>query len=90
VVEDLFSTGKSSLQAVEVLRAAGAEVIGAVGIFDYGFQVASDAFAAAGVPYYSLSNYETLVELAAEKGTLSPQQQELLLKWRADPAGWGK
>jgi orotate phosphoribosyltransferase len=90
VVEDLFSTGKSSLQAVDALRQAGAEVIGAVGIFDYGFDVARDAFAAAGVPYFTLSNYATLIELAVEKGAVTPEQQALLLQWRKDPAGWGK
>jgi orotate phosphoribosyltransferase len=90
VVEDLFSTGKSSLQAVEVLRQAGAEVIGVVGIFDYGFDIAREAFAAAGVPYASLSNYATLIDLAIEKGIVSPGQQELLLNWRQDPAIWGK
>jgi orotate phosphoribosyltransferase len=90
VVEDLFSTGKSSLQAVEALQKAGAEVIGAVGIFDYGFDVCRDAFAAAGIPYYSLSNYATLIDVAAEKGSLTPAQQALLLNWRQDPAAWGK
>jgi orotate phosphoribosyltransferase len=89
VVEDLFSTGKSSLQAVEVLRQAGAEVIGVVGIFDYGFSAAKEAFASANVPYFSLSNYNTLIELALEKGIVNPDQEALLLKWRQDPAGWG-
>jgi orotate phosphoribosyltransferase len=90
VVEDLFSTGKSSLQAVDVLRQAGAEVIGVVGIFDYGFETARDAFAAAGVPYASLSNYAALIDLAIEKGLVSSGQQELLLNWRKDPEAWGK
>lgn len=90
MVEDLFSTGKSTLQAVEVLKAAGAEVIGAVGIFDYGFDVAQDAFAAADVPYRSLSNYATLLELGVEKGTITPEQQSILLNWRKDPGNWGK
>ncbi|TDW97024.1 orotate phosphoribosyltransferase [Dinghuibacter silviterrae] len=90
VVEDLFSTGKSSLEAVAVLRQAGAEVIGAVGIFDYGFDTARDAFAAAGVPYYALSNYATLIELAVERGLVNPSQQALLMEWRQNPALWGK
>lgn len=90
VIEDLFSTGKSSLQAIEALRKEGIEVIGAVGIFDYGFDVAQDAFAAADVPYRTLSNYGTLIELAVEKGLVTPEQQRLLMEWRKDPAAWGK
>jgi orotate phosphoribosyltransferase len=90
VVEDLFSTGKSSLEAVSVLRQAGADVIGVVGIFDYGFDTAKNAFAAAGVPYYSLSNYATLIDLAVERGLVNPDQQALLMEWRQNPAVWGK
>lgn len=90
VVEDLFSTGKSSLEAVSVLRQAGAEVIGVVGIFDYGFDTAREAFASAGVSYFSLSNYATLIDLAVEKGLVGPDQQALLLNWRQDPAAWGR
>jgi orotate phosphoribosyltransferase len=88
VIEDLISTGKSSLQVVEVLRAAGVEVIAMVSIFNYGFQVAHDAFAAAQVPYLSLSNYETLIQLGVEKGTIDAETQNLLLNWRQDPANW--
>jgi orotate phosphoribosyltransferase len=90
VIEDLFSTGKSSLQAIEALRKEGIEVIGAVGIFDYGFDVAQDAFAEAGVPYHTLSNYATLIDLAVEKGLVTPEQQAMLMEWRRDPANWGK
>jgi orotate phosphoribosyltransferase len=90
VIEDLFSTGKSSLEAVTVLRAAGLEVIGAVAIFDYGFTAAADAFAKAGVPFYALSNYPTLINLAVDKGLVTPEQEALLLKWSQDPATWGK
>jgi orotate phosphoribosyltransferase len=90
VIEDLFSTGKSSLQAIEALRKEGIEVIGAVGIFDYGFDVAQDAFAEAGVPYHTLSNYATLIDLAVEKGLVSPEQQAMLMEWRRDPSNWGK
>jgi orotate phosphoribosyltransferase len=88
VVEDLISTGKSSLQVVEVLRQAGLEVIGMVSIFTYGFDAARDAFKTAGVSHYSLTNYETLIHLAIEKGIVSPGQQDILLKWRTDPANW--
>lgn len=88
VIEDLISTGKSSLEVVAVLRAAGVEVIAMVSIFNYGFQVAHDAFAAAGVPYLSLSNYETLIQLGVDKGTIDAEAQKLLLNWRQDPANW--
>lgn len=88
VIEDLISTGKSSLQVVEVLRNAGIEVMGMVSIFNYGFDAAQQAFDAAGVPYRSLTNYETLIALAMEKGIVDPAQQEMLLKWREDPAHW--
>jgi orotate phosphoribosyltransferase len=88
VIEDLISTGKSSLQVVDVLRKASIEVIGLVSIFNYGFNEAIDAFADAGVPYRSLTNYKTLIELAIEKGIVTPQQQNTLLNWRQDPANW--
>jgi orotate phosphoribosyltransferase len=88
VIEDLISTGKSSLQVVEILRQEGLEVVGLVSIFDYGFDTARHAFEKAGVPYVSLSNYATLISLAREKGLVSPQQESVLLQWSADPAGW--
>lgn len=88
VVEDLISTGKSSLQVVDVLKAAGLEVMGMVAIFSYGFPVASAAFAAAGVPFKTLTNYETLINLAVQKGTVDPAQQQVLLNWQADPSKW--
>jgi orotate phosphoribosyltransferase len=90
VIEDLISTGKSSLQVVDVLRAAGVEVEGMVSIFTYGFPVATQAFADAGVKYLSLTNYSALIDLAIEKGTVTPEQQELLLQWRNEPATWGR
>jgi orotate phosphoribosyltransferase len=88
VVEDLISTGKSSLEVVEVLRKAGVEVIGMVSIFTYGFEVAAKAMEAAGVPYRSLTNYPTLIQLAVDKSIVDASQQEVLLKWSADPANW--
>jgi orotate phosphoribosyltransferase len=90
VIEDLISTGKSSLQTVEVLRQAGLEVEGMVSIFTYGFQVADDAFANAGVRYISLTNYSALIDLAIEKGIVTEAEQALLLDWRANPSQWGK
>jgi orotate phosphoribosyltransferase len=90
VVEDLISTGKSSLEAVQAIRAAGGEVIGMVSIFNYGFDVAVKAFEAAGVPFKSLSNYSALIELAVEKGQVSAGELDTLQAWRAAPDVWGK
>lgn len=88
VIEDLISTGKSSLEVVEVLRREGIDVIGMVSIFTYGFDIAEKAFAAAGVRYISLTNYNTLIALAVENGMVTPGQQDTLLNWRQDPAHW--
>lgn len=88
VVEDLISTGKSSLQVVEVLKQAGLEVVGMVSIFTYGFGVAEKAFEEAGVPYRSLTNYANLVALATDKGMVPENLLPVLLKWREDPANW--
>lgn len=88
VIEDLISTGKSSLQAADALKQAGLNVTGMVSIFTYGFDAADRAFEAAAIPYRSLTNYSTLISLAIEKGIVSPEQQEILLKWREDPANW--
>src|SRR5207249_738604 len=88
VIEDLVSTGKSSLQVVEVLRKSGLEVEGIVSIFTYGFDIAKQAFEKAHVPYRSLTNYEDLIALAIEKGIVSPDQESILLKWRENPSGW--
>ncbi|MDB5202787.1 MAG: orotate phosphoribosyltransferase [Ferruginibacter sp.] len=90
VIEDLISTGKSSLQVCEVLQKAGLTVIGMVSIFTYGFPQATTAFAEAGIPLYSLSNYKVLVNAAVKKGILSGDQLNSLLNWRNDPAGWGR
>ncbi len=90
VIEDLISTGKSSLQVVDVLRAAGVEVVGMVSIFNYGFAQAEKAFADAGVSYTSLTNYSHLISLAVEKGQVTAETEQLLLNWRNDPAGWGR
>lgn len=88
VIEDLISTGKSSLQVCDVLRMAGMQVSGMVSIFTYGFDVADKAFAQAAIPYRSLTNYAHLIELAIEKGVVSPEQQNALLNWRSDPSNW--
>jgi orotate phosphoribosyltransferase len=88
VIEDLISTGKSSLQVVNVLRNAGLEVMGMVSIFNYGFDQGKKAFETAGVTAKSLTDYATLIALAVEKGMVSPSQQTSLLKWREDPSVW--
>jgi orotate phosphoribosyltransferase len=88
VIEDLVSTGKSSLEVVEVLRKAGIEVIGMVSIFNYGFTQAKDAFEQAQIPLKSLTNYPTLIQLSIDKKIVEPSEQDVLLKWSADPANW--
>ena len=88
VIEDLVSTGKSSLQVVDVLKNEGIEVAGMVSIFTYGFPVATEAFKTAGIEYYSLTDYPSLVTLALERQTIQPSEEEVLLKWRDDPANW--
>lgn len=88
VVEDLISTGGSSLKAVEALRAAGCEVLGMVAIFTYGFPAAEANFEKAGVSLDTLSNYNTLIELAQEEGYIKPEEMETLREWRQAPDVW--
>lgn len=88
VIEDLISTGKSSLQVVDVLRNAGVEVQGMVSIFNYGFDVAVKAFEEKNCPYISLTNYAAMIALGMEKGIVTTELEPLLLQWRNDPAAW--
>jgi orotate phosphoribosyltransferase len=88
VIEDLISTGKSSLQVVEVLRNAGLEVIAMVSIFNYGFTIAEEAFATANVSFTSLSNYPTLISIAVEKNLVTAETEQMLLEWRKSPSTW--
>lgn len=88
VIEDLISTGGSSLQAVEALRAGGAEVVGALAIFTYGFQRAADAFAAANCSLRTLTNYDILIREAIESDYIPPEYLDLLEQWKAAPAEW--
>lgn len=88
VVEDLISTGKSSLQVVDALRNEGLDVLGMVSIFTYGFAAAKEAFSNSGVVYYSLTNYPSMIRLAIEKGIVTPQQEDILLKWQESPSTW--
>ncbi len=90
VVEDLVSTGKSSLEAVEALRAAGAEVIGMCALFTYGFDQAKAAFDAAGVPLVTLSNYSELIGLLQSQNKINETQQQSLEQWRLSPETWGQ
>lgn len=90
VIEDLISTGKSSLLVVDVLRDAKVEVISMVSIFNYGFKVAIDAFEKAKVPFISLSDYNTLIGIGVEKGTIDVTTEKILLEWSKDPSLWGK
>lgn len=90
VVEDLISTGGSSLGAVKALREAGCEVLGMVAIFTYGFRKAADAFAAENCKLNTLSNYSVLIDAAVKSGYIGEAEIETLKKWREDPAGWGK
>jgi orotate phosphoribosyltransferase len=89
VVEDLISTGNSSLQAVEALRAAGANVKGMVAIFTYGFEISEESFKNAHVDLFTLSNYQNLLNLAVAKKYITESEQETLKEWSVAPDSWG-
>ncbi|AEW86191.1 orotate phosphoribosyltransferase [Flavobacterium columnare NBRC 100251 = ATCC 23463] len=88
VVEDLISTGTSSLLAVEALRNEGANIKGMAAIFTYGFPIAEENFKNANVDLFTLSNYENLLELAVTKEYITEREHELLTDWRKNPAEW--
>ena len=88
VIEDLISTGKSSLQVVDVLKQNGVAILGMVSIFNYQFDVAKSAFENAGITFHSLTNYPSLLTLAEQRGNIRSEDEEVLLKWRNDPANW--
>ncbi len=88
VIEDLISTGGSSLKAVEAIRAAGCEVIGMAALFTYGFPVAEENFHKAGVNLITLSNYNALLEAALATNYIKPGDVDTLKEWRKDPANW--
>ncbi|MFM7618305.1 MAG: orotate phosphoribosyltransferase [Bacteroidota bacterium] len=90
VIEDLVSTGKSSLAAVDALRHIEAEVVGMVAIFTYDFQQATDAFQAAKVKLHTLTNYHLLLEKAVQKEYVTEDQLETLRNWRKSPAAWSE
>ncbi len=89
VIEDLISTGGSSLKAVEAIRRDGCEVIGMIASFTYGFDVAVKAFEQANVELVTLTNYEAVLEAALSTGYITEGDVEILKTWRKDPAHWG-
>ncbi|MEI7978391.1 MAG: orotate phosphoribosyltransferase [Bacteroidota bacterium] len=90
VIEDLVSTGKSSLQVIETLKNYGCEVLGLASIFTYGFDEAQKAFDNVNCKYVSLSNYPTLIQKAIDKGIVLPEQLALLNDWRKSPSTWNQ
>lgn len=90
VVEDLISTGGSSLKAVDALRKAGFEVVGMVASYTYGFPIAEKAFQDAHVKLITLTDYEHVVAQAVETGYIKQEDIEVLHEWRRDPANWKK
>jgi len=90
VIEDLISTGMSSLAAVEALCDAECQVLGLLAIFSYQFDQASNSFTKAGVEFSTLSNYNALIETALEQGYVSSAELELLKTWRQNPEEWGR
>ena len=90
VVEDLISTGGSSLKAVEAIRQHGCEVVGMMASYTYGFPVAEEAFRQAGVQLVTLTDYEHVVAEALETGYISQAEVPMLAEWRKDPANWKK
>jgi len=88
VVEDLVSTGKSSLQAIDSLREFGCEVLGMVSIFTYGFDIANENFKTANCTFHSLSNYNVLIDVAASNGLIKNEEISVLNEWRKSPSTW--
>ena len=88
VIEDLISTGKSSLSAVSALREAGLDIMGMVAIFTYDFQIAKEAFQDADVKLHTLTDYHALLQQALKKEYISEEQLSTLKVWREDPAAW--
>jgi len=90
VVEDLVSTGGSSLKAVDALRKQGAEVLGMTAIFTYGFPLAEENFKKAECELFTLSNYKVLIDEAIKEGYVKESDLEVLMEWRKDPSNWKK
>ena len=90
VIEDLVSTGGSSLKAVEALRAEKIDVLGMLAIFTYGFKIAEDNFNKANIELTTLSNYDVMIELAAKQNYIKDTEKETLAQWRTAPDKWNK
>ncbi len=90
VVEDLVSTGNSSLKAAAAISANGGDVLGMVAIFSYEFPKAAQNFAQAGLELTTLSRYQVLIKQALTAGEITSSQLEDLMRWREDPASWGR
>lgn len=88
VIEDLISTGKSSMEAIKALQNANTEVIGICALFTYGFKEATNLFAQENIPMHTLSNYNALLEAALEMQYIKASEMEILQKWRENPAIW--
>lgn len=88
VIEDLVSTGGSSLKAVDALRDAGAEVLGMLAIFTYGFEIARASFSSRQVNLHCLTNFDALIDQAIIRGAINPQDSETLLQWKQNPEQW--
>ena len=88
IIEDLISTGMSSLNAVAAIKAEGIEVLGMIALFSYGFNVADRNFEKAGVQLHTLSDYDHLIEHAKENKTIEKSEQDTLVNWRKDPSNW--
>ncbi len=89
VIEDLISTGKSSMEAIEAIRNAGGNVVGMCSVFTYGFDIAKNLFEKENVTIVSLSNYNALLELAIEKKLITAEELRSLQDWRSNPSTWG-
>ena len=90
VVEDLISTGMSSLNAVNALKEENADVLGMIALFTYGFEKAQTNFSSAGIPLYTLSDYDHLLAFATQTKAISEEQQATLKSWRTAPSEWGR
>ena len=90
VIEDLVSTGQSSIKAVNALREQGCDVQAMLAIFTYGFNKAVEGFKNINCPLQTLTNYNSLIEIASQTGYVQQNQQQTLLEWRKNPDTWGK
>ena len=88
LIEDLISTGKSSLQAADAVREAGGEVVGLLALFTYGFNEAIEKFAEAGIPFFTISNFNVLCEVAVNEGFLPADKLKPVLQFAANPKDW--